>query len=382
MDPQPAFSNRVPFQPFAGPNGPQLEVEDPLISIPNGVLQPDPPEATSLDDTADAEVQPASMEADRVSEAAGSKRKWSLAFLTSLLFHVTVAAVLIVAPESILPPRALPDSAQGGDGQDTARVGNSETPSVSGGRQQPDVTDVTVIPENEFQPPREARPKQEPPAQPNDRPKETAKPPKEPEQPRAAEPAPEILHDRRTQTEKDAIALQEAAPQATLEILRPVLPEPSEAERELREQHATSAQRPQRPKSTQGANGQTQSDAMRGASDGRKDGREMSSGNQRQQTATGNAIASRYEALVQRKLARANRQISPATQVEAARNAWVSFVIKADGSVTDIKLERSSGSQALDKFAIAMVKGVAPFPPIPPETDRKFWLVPIEVGPF
>lgn len=375
MDPQPAFSNRVPFQPFAGPNGLQLEVNDPLISIPNGVLQPDPPEPTSLDDTADAEVQPASMEADHISEAAGSKRKWSLAFLTSLLFHVTIAAVLILAPESILPPRALPDSAQGGDGQDTARIGNSETPSVSGGRQQPDVTDVTVIPESEFQPPRKARPKQEPPAQPNDRPKEAAKPPKEPEQPRTAEPAPEILHDRRTQAEKDAIALQEAAPQATLEILRPVLPEPSEAEQELREQHATPAPPLQRPKSTQG-------DAMRGASDGREDGRAMSPGNQRQQTATGNAIASRYEALVQRKLARANRQISPATQVEAARNAWVSFVIEADGSVTDIKLERSSGSQALDKFAIAMVEGVAPFPPIPPETDRKFWLVPIEVGPF
>nr|WP_145994323.1 energy transducer TonB [Mesorhizobium loti] len=289
--------------------------------------------------------------------------------------------MLILAPESILPPRSLNETA-GGDGQDPTRIGNSETPSISGGRQQPDVTEVTVVPESDLQQAREAQPKKEPPARPVQPARETAQPRKELEQQEPVKPAPEILHDRQTQAEKDAVALQEAAPKATLEILRPVMPEPSEAERELTKQQAAQAQRPQRPKSEQGANGRAPSDAMRGASEGREDGKATTTGTQRQQSTTGNAIASGYEALVQRKLARANRQISQATQVEATRNAWISFVINADGSVTDIKLDRSSGSQTLDKFAVTMVKGTAPFPPIPPETGRKFWLVPIEVGPF
>jgi protein TonB len=380
LDPQPAFLNRVPFQPSAGPDTP--EADDPRISIPNGVLQPDRPETISLDESADAEVQPASAEPDHASEAAGAKRKWSLAFLLSLLFHAAVAAMLILAPESILPPRSLLSSTQGGDGQDTARIGNSEAPSISGGRQQPDVTDVTVVPESELQPPGESRPKQDSAAQPTKLPKDVAKPPQGPEQPKPAEPAPEILHDRQVQPDKGAVAPQEMAPKATLEILRPVMPEPSEAERELMQQQATAAQRPLRPKSIQGGDGQAQSDAMRGASDGRADGEATSTGKRHQQTETGDAITSKYEAFIQRKLARANRQISQVTQAAATRNAWVSFVINEDGSVTDIKLDRSSGSQALDNFAVTMVKGTAPFPPIPPETGRKLWLVPIEVGPF
>lgn len=381
MDPQPAFPNRVPFQPSAGSD--TARPEDPQIAIPGGVLQPDPPETADFDDTAEAEVQPAPAEPDHAGEASGSKRKWSLAFTVSLLFHVAIAAMLILAPESILPPRPL-DTTEGGNGQDPTRIGNSETPSTSGGRQQPDVTDVTVVPESELRPPHkpEPQPREEPAAKPAQPPQERAQQPKEQEQPEPAKPAPEILHDRQTQVDKDAVALQEAAPKATLEILRPVMPEPSEAERELTEQQAIQAQRPQQPKSTQGASGQAQSDAMRGASDGRENGKATTAGTQRQRSTTGNAIASRYEALVQRKLARANRQISRATQAEATRNAWVSFVINADGSVTDIKLDRSSGSQTLDKFAVAMVKGTAPYPPIPPQTGRKFWLIPIEVGPF
>lgn len=380
MDPQPASPNSVSFQPFAGPKASQPE--DPQIAIPNGVLQPDTPEADRLDDNADADVQPAPAEPDHANEATGSKRKWSLAFAASLLFHTAVAAMLILAPESILPPRPLSEqSRQGGDGDDPARIGNSETASISGGRQQPDVTDVTVVPESELRPPSKPQMqlKSEPPAKPV--PKEAGQQPKEQAEPEPATPAPEVLHYRRTQAEKDAVALQEAAPRATLEILRPVMPEPSEAERELTQQQSA-AQNPQQPRSAKGANGQAQSDAMRGASDGREDGKATASGRQRQQSATGNAIASGYEALIQRKLARANRQISRATQAEATHNAWVSFVINADGSVTDVKLDRSSGSQTLDKFAVAMVKGTAPFPPIPPETGRKFWLVPIEVGPF
>lgn len=380
MDPQPASSNSVSFQPFAGPEA--LQPEDPQIAIPDGVLQPDTTEADRLDDNADADVQPAPAESDHTNEATGSKRKWSLAFAASLLFHVAVAAMLILAPESILPPRPLSEqSMQGGDGEDLARIGNRETASISGSRQQPDVTDVTVVPESELRPPSKPEPqlKTEQPAKPV--PKETGQQPKAQAEPEPATSPPEVLHDRRTQAEKDAVALQEAAPKATLEILRPVMPEPSEAERELTQQQSA-AQNPQQPRSAQGTNGQAQSDAMRGAADGREDGKATASGKQRQQSATGNAIASGYEALIQRKLARANRQISRATQAEATHNAWVSFVINADGSVTDVKLDRSSGSQTLDKFAVEMVKGTAPFPPIPPETGRKFWLVPIEVGPF
>lgn len=334
-----------------------------MIAIPDSVLQPDLIEDASLNESSGAEVQPAPAEPEHVGETTGSKRKWSLAFLISLLFHAAVAVVLILAPETILPPRVL-DMTVGGEGKDTAKIGNSGASLIFGAKPFPDVTDITVVPENELRPPRQTQPQLK---------QETEAPSAHKSvQTKSGEPEPEILHDRQAQVEGGTLALPEMAPQATLQILRPAMPEPSEAERQLTEQQATT-----KPKSQPApdADSQAEIDTMRGAGNGNEDGKATD-------PTAGDAVAESYENSIFEKLAGANRRISQITQAEATSNAGVSFVINMDGSVTDIKLEQSSGSETLDKLAVSIVKRLAPFPPIPPETGKKFWLQEFSLGPF
>lgn len=401
MESQPATSNSTSFRPLAGADAAMPGGDDPEIAIPNGVLQPDPPEQASLDDSVDTNVAAEPAEPDHVAETrpAASARKWSLAFVASLVFHLAVAAMLIFAPESILPPRVLdPTDIAGSKGTKPLLFGNEETDATAAGSdQQQDVTNVTVVPESELQPARQAQPSApaptqpvQPAAEPAEAPKEQAQPAKEPEQPKPADPSPEVLANRQTQDEKDAVAILEGRPTAKLEILRPAMPEPSEAERQLAEQETQPApeapaeqpQKPLRPKSASGGGGQAESDALRGANEGQRDGESTVSGIDTGQTAAGNAAASNYRGLVQGKLNRASRRVSKPAQAKATNNAVVSFVTTADGGVFDIRLVRSSGSPELDKFALALVKRVAPYPPIPPETGRKFWPFTVQIGPF
>jgi len=376
LDPQPASSNRVPFQPET------LQPEDPRIAIP-GALQPDPVEAARLDDNADAEVQPVPAEPDHANEAAGSKRKRSLAFAASLVFHVAVAAMLILAPESILPPRPLTDI-EGADKANQLLFGNDEADaSVTG--QHPDVTDVTVVPESELPPQLQPQPQVAAPTEPIQQPKEQAQPPTEQEQ-QATEPSPDVLASPRTAEEKNSFTTLEGRPTAKLEILRPVMPEPSEAERQLTEprkpapEAQTTPQRPAQPAS--GSGGQAETEALLGANEGREGGDSAVSGIGTAQTEAGNAAASNYRGLVQRKLNRASRRVSQAAQAKAVNNALVSFVTTANGGVVDVRLVRSSGSVELDKFAVELVKSVAPYPAIPPETGNKTWPFTVQIGPF
>lgn len=376
MDPQPAFSNRVSFQPLAD----TLQLEDPRIAIPDGVLQPDPPETTSLDDNTDAEVQPTPAEQDHASEASGSERKWSLAFIASLLFHAAIAAMLIVAPESILPPRPLTDI-EGAKDRNPLLFGNDEAGATAAGRQ-PQVTDVTVVPESEL-PPQQMQPKTPAPAKPPQPPKEEVQPAEEREQRQSAEPSPEILARPERRSEKESVPPLDGSPSAKLEILRPAMPEPSEAERQLAEQEQQPAPTTQRtPQSVSGSGGQAEVDALRGVNEGQEDGDSTISGVNTAQTEAGNAAASNYRGLVQTKLNRASRRVSQAAQAKAHNNAVVGFVTTADGRVRDVRLVRSSGSAELDKFAVALVKGVAPYPPIPPETGLKTWSFTVQIGPF
>lgn len=376
MDPQPAFSNRVSFQPLAD----TLQLEDPRIAIPDGVLQPDPPETTSLDDNTDAEVQPTPAEQDHASEASGSGRKWSLAFIASLLFHAAIAAMLIVAPESILPPRPLTDI-EGAKDRNPLLFGNDETDATAAGRQ-PQVTGVTVVPESEL-PPQQMQPKTPAPAKPPQPPKEEVQPAEEREQRQSAEPSPEILARPERRSEKESVTPLDGSPSAKLEILRPAMPEPSAAERQLAEQEQQPAPTTQRtPQSVSGSGGQAEVDALRGVNEGQEDGDSTISGVNTAQTEAGNAAASNYRGLVQTKLNRASRRVSQAAQAKAHNNAVVGFVTTADGRVRDVRLVRSSGSAELDKFAVALVKGVAPYPPIPPETGLKTWSFTVQIGPF
>ncbi|MEA3489810.1 MAG: energy transducer TonB [Candidatus Omnitrophota bacterium] len=55
------------------------------------------------------------------------------------------------------------------------------------------------------------------------------------------------------------------------------------------------------------------------------------------------------------------------------------FTVVSDGSVRDIKVVQSSGSDVLDKEAVAIVARAAPFPPIPGKFDRSYLTMEVDV---
>ena len=56
--------------------------------------------------------------------------------------------------------------------------------------------------------------------------------------------------------------------------------------------------------------------------------------------------------------------------------AIVNFTIYADGHISDVYLEESSGDKTFDESTIRAIKQAAPFPPLPPSINKKS----IEIG--
>ncbi|WP_245478231.1 MULTISPECIES: energy transducer TonB [unclassified Mesorhizobium] len=98
--------------------------------------------------------------------------------------------------------------------------------------------------------------------------------------------------------------------------------------------------------------------------------------------ANGEAARSRYSGEIASKLAKANRLVSKSAQAKALNNATVSFVVLANGRVTDLELAKSSGSRELDQFALNLVRQQSPFPPIPPEIGISSWRFRAPIGPY
>ncbi|MBB1248928.1 energy transducer TonB [Rhizobium sp. G21] len=97
--------------------------------------------------------------------------------------------------------------------------------------------------------------------------------------------------------------------------------------------------------------GQSSKDASRGAAN-----REV-----------GNAAASNYKGLVQKKLSRAQKRV----RVRGEGSLVLSFTITANGGVSGARISRSSGDPKLDQAALALLDRAAPFPAIPAETGKK-----------
>ncbi len=83
----------------------------------------------------------------------------------------------------------------------------------------------------------------------------------------------------------------------------------------------------------------------------------------------GSAAVSKYPGIVQAKVVRAAKQKGKSGGVEVT----VQFVVKSDGSVSNVVLARSSGNAKVDKTALAAVQRAAPFPPIPADAGRSSW---------
>lgn len=83
----------------------------------------------------------------------------------------------------------------------------------------------------------------------------------------------------------------------------------------------------------------------------------------------GNAARTNYRGLVNRKLSRAKGRM----QNPAKGKVTVTFTILADGTVSGLRIKKSSGKEALDATALKIVRNASPFPPIPAETGKQAW---------
>ncbi|MGP6087522.1 energy transducer TonB family protein [Antarctobacter jejuensis] len=120
------------------------------------------------------------------------------------------------------------------------------------------------------------------------------------------------------------------------------------------------------------ASGGANRNARAGAPTGSVLSKSATRGTEGRKAASGNAAASNYPGVVMRKLSRARRP-----NVNARGKAVVSFTIGANGGLVSVSLSGSSGSSALDRGAVQVVRNAAPFPR-PPSGARRSYSVEIK----
>ncbi|MEB8385658.1 TonB family protein [Rhodobacteraceae bacterium KMM 6894] len=113
--------------------------------------------------------------------------------------------------------------------------------------------------------------------------------------------------------------------------------------------------------------GNAKENARAGEASGKADATARHSGTAGRSQAAGNAAISNYPGLVMRRLSRAGKP-----RVNARGAAVVAFTVSASGGVASAGIARSSGSSALDKAAVRLVRGAGPFPKPPQGARRSF----------
>lgn len=97
----------------------------------------------------------------------------------------------------------------------------------------------------------------------------------------------------------------------------------------------------------------------------------------RSSKSAGTANLSSYLGRVVSRVKRQKRYPASARRKKRSGTAIVAFTITRSGSATGIRLRKRSGTSALDKEALAMVRRAAPFGPIPPGRSRLSLTIPI-----
>lgn len=104
-----------------------------------------------------------------------------------------------------------------------------------------------------------------------------------------------------------------------------------------------------------------------GTTSGKAQATARSSGSGGKSKSAGNAAASNYPGLVMRRISRAGRP-----RVNSRGAAVVAFSISSGGGLSSVSVARSSGSSALDRAAVRVVRTAAPFPKPPAGARRSF----------
>lgn len=122
-----------------------------------------------------------------------------------------------------------------------------------------------------------------------------------------------------------------------------------------------------------GEEGKAKQNAKKGETDGSNEVVAATVGGEKKgnSSTAGNAAFNNYVGKVRRRVIRSQVQVKGRDRGKAV----VSFVVRADGQISGLRVSQSSGLPAVDKAALASVQRAAPFPKIPAETGVSTWSI-------
>jgi protein TonB len=88
----------------------------------------------------------------------------------------------------------------------------------------------------------------------------------------------------------------------------------------------------------------------------------------------------RYLAELQRAIARHRFYPRDARRRGLEGEVAISFVIQADGRITDVRVAKSSGSDSLDNAGVRTLENLSRFRPIPAELGRSRWMLRVPIS--
>ncbi len=170
----------------------------------------------------------------------------------------------------------------------------------------------------------------------------------------------------------EAIAGQELAPTAPPQSMRPRKREPEKAAEIAAERPKTpqvAGAKPAPRQDTKAQRGNATRNTTQGAATAtNQQATAKTQGAARKAAAqSGNAATSNYPGQVMRRIARV-----PKPRVNARGTAVIAFVVSGDGGLERVSVAQSSGSAALDKAAVDVIRKAAPFPVPPRRAQRQF----------
>ncbi|MBB2704894.1 UNVERIFIED_ORG: protein TonB [Rhizobium esperanzae] len=332
------------------------------------------------------------------------RRRVALSCFCSLVFHATLAAVLIVAfPHT--PEEAIEEA---GEAVSVVMYGNSDVDQTAAGE-----TDVTVQEEiiSEAVEPETIQPTEVSPAEAQDpiqqapSPEVTRVSPEtaaavEPEilvsevpaETAVAQPMSTVVPEEQkpfdkippavqpSETPPVAVEPEEVKPVETAEVQpEPDVPEevvtPKPKPKAVTEEKPKPVEKKRPPKKTAGSKGEAQQDSTRGVAEGNtsplSDQNSRTAGNN---SGIGTAAFANYDGKVRSRIRRAMR-----TPRSVEGTVVVSFSVNGSGGLTSVRVVNGSGVPEIDRLAVDAVRRAAPFGPTPGGNGRNFMAVPIEV---
>jgi protein TonB len=279
----------------------------------------------------------------------GEHGKWTVAIAASCLVHGAVAAALLVSP-SAKSDLQDPTQAQGSDRSGANVAGSALNPEQQ-------AINVALVPPPrppaKPMPPTEAAP-----------PVEAAKTRNEPKKPAID---PDILVADAPRNDSDSVTPDTKSP------------EPTPAQQQESASHPPTPAQPPVP-AARPAIANPPAAEKSGAADGQTRSEPAISKGKRQNEA-GTKAEDNYRSDVIRKLGRVYRAVPPSLQAAARSNTVVTFVIGRRGTIDELRVVESSGSETFDQIVLGFVRKAAPFPPIPAKVGNRLEFTGA-IGPF